>query len=129
MLSGMENTTTSQLPNRLSRAALEKLVHTTLRQQEALARDFWGFFNSLGYRMDQHEEAIELIHQRLWSLEVRKRREYKNDLAAPSSPETGDHAGHEESQKRWAERRSLHSAGDSGKPGTRRIPETRGRSA
>jgi len=66
-IAGMDNFITQ--PQRFSREAVLDCLQRLVRGHESMMRTLWDVFNSLGERLDKHDEAMDRIRDRLWRIE------------------------------------------------------------
>lgn len=56
-----------------------KELENIKKQQESFARDMWSAFQSLGYRLDCHDQVFEQLNERLWKLEHQEGRIHEDE--------------------------------------------------
>lgn len=119
-----------QLPKHAGRTALGQSLDVLLKKQEIFAATVWEFFNSLGYRLDRHDQDLKTVRDRIWNIEHSKGRLHEENLTWLSSYRNPAGSGGDEDPGRTPGRRNGHGsfclAGASGKDDPRRIAAHRG---
>jgi hypothetical protein len=126
----MNTSNISRLPKHAGRTALGQSLDVLLKKQEIFATTVWEFFNSLGYRLDQHDQDLKTVRDRLWNIEHSERRtceENRTWLPAYRNPAgSRGNEGIGPTQERRNGNESFCLAGVAGKDDPRRIAARRG---
>ena len=126
----MNTVNLSRLPKHEGRTTLGQSLDVLLKKQEIFATTVWEFFNSLGYRLDRHDQDLETVRDRIWNIEHSEGRiheEKHEKLQAHRNPaRSGGDEGIGPTQGRRDGHGSLCLAGVAGKDDPRRTATRKG---